>query len=78
MTLGRAPDARAQLRTLYAQAPRDSRGAVLAALFAAKDDDELIRIARTERDPILRARARQQLRLLGHAQGDQVPRTDNP
>ena len=34
------------------------------SIFAARDDDELIHIARTERDPILRARARQQLRML--------------
>lgn len=63
VTLGRT-GAHDQLRTLYAQTARDSRGAVLAALFAARDDDELIHIARTERDPILRARARQQLRML--------------
>ena len=63
VTLGRT-GAHDQLRTLYLQMPRDSRGAVLAALFAARDDDELIHIARTERDPILRARARQQLHML--------------
>ena len=63
VTLGRT-GAHDQLRTLYVQTPRDSRGTVLGALFAARDDDELIHIARTERDPILRARARQQLRML--------------
>jgi hypothetical protein len=63
VTLGRT-GARDQLRTLYAQAPRDSRVAVLMALCSAKDEDELIRIAQTEREPLLRARARQQLRML--------------
>jgi len=61
--LGRT-GAREQLRLLYPQTPNVSRPAVLMALFTVKDDDELIRIARTERDPALRARARQQLRLL--------------
>jgi hypothetical protein len=63
VTLGRT-GARDQLRTLYVQAPHESRPAVLTALFAAKDDDELIRIAKTESNPALRLRARQQLRLL--------------
>jgi len=63
VTLGRT-GAHDQLRTLYVQTPHDSRGAVLAALFTARADDELIQIARTERDPVLRARARQQLRIL--------------
>lgn len=63
VTLGRSatPD---QLRTLYQQAAQESRGAVLSALFSAKDDEGLIRIATTERNPILRQRARQQLRML--------------
>ena len=63
VTLGRT-GSRDQLRALYVQMPRASKPAVLMALFTAKDDDELIRIAQTERDPGLRARARQQLRLL--------------
>jgi hypothetical protein len=63
VTLGRT-GARDQLRTLYARAPRDSRFAVLTALFTAKDDDELIRIAKTETNPVLRQRARDQLRML--------------
>ena len=65
VTLGRLPDARVQLRMLYAQAPRASRNAVITALFSAKDEDELIRIAQTEREPLLRHRVREQLRLLG-------------
>ena len=63
LALGRT-GARAQLRTLYVQAPQESRIAVLEALFTAKDDDELIRIAKTETNPLLRLRARQQLRTL--------------
>ncbi|HYT75407.1 MAG TPA: HEAT repeat domain-containing protein, partial [Vicinamibacterales bacterium] len=64
LTLGRIPAARDQLRVLYGQLPRDSRGAVLTALFTARDEDELIRIATTEKDPLLRQRARAQLRML--------------
>lgn len=64
VTLGRLPDARPQLRTLYGQIPQESRMSVLAALLSSKDEDELIRIATIEKDPILRARARMQLRLL--------------
>jgi hypothetical protein len=64
VTLGRLPDARPQLRTLYGQAPQESRMAILAALFSSKDEDELIRIATIEKEPMLRARARMQLRLL--------------
>ena len=64
VTLGRT-GARLQLRSLYNQLPGSSRIAVLTGLFNAKDDDELIRIATHERDPRLRTRARQHLRLLG-------------
>jgi HEAT repeat protein len=63
VTLGRT-GARDQLHTLYVRAPDDSRVAVLSALVFARDDDELIRIARTEHNTFLRARARQQLRIL--------------
>ena len=38
---------------------------MISALFASKDEDELIRIAKTEKEPGLRQRARLQLRLLG-------------
>src|SRR6266851_1295341 len=62
--LGRLPGGSTQLRTLYGQTPSESRMAVLSALFASKDEDELIRIARTEKEPLLRQRARMQLRLL--------------
>ena len=73
VTLGRLPDARPQLRTLYVQAPPESRMAVLTALGTSKDEDELIRIAKTEKEPLLRQRARLQLRMLAHAEGAQVP-----
>lgn len=64
-TLGRIGAAREPLRTLYGLTPMESREAVINALFTAKDDDELIRIASSEQNPILRQRARQLLRLLG-------------
>jgi HEAT repeat protein len=56
---------RERLRTLYVKSRPDSRAAVINALFAARDEDGLINIARTEKDMLLRSRARQQLRLLG-------------
>ena len=64
VTLGRA-GARDQLRALYAQAPTESRRAIITALFNAKDDEELIRILDHEREPRLRQEARRQLALLG-------------
>jgi HEAT repeat protein len=54
-----------KLRALYASAPYDSRRTVLLALASARDEDELIRIASTEGDPLLQQEARRQLRLLG-------------
>jgi hypothetical protein len=63
VTLGRS-GARTQLRTLYTQVPGPARFSVITALFNARDDDELIRIATKERDQRLRTSARQQLRLL--------------
>ena len=63
VTLGRS-GARSQLRTLYTQVPGSARFSVINALFNAKDEDELIRIATNERDQRLRTSARQQLRLL--------------
>jgi HEAT repeat protein len=63
VTLGRT-GARDQLRMLYPQTPPASRPTVLNALFTVKDDEALIKIAKTEQDAFLRMRARQQLRLL--------------
>ncbi|PYR94892.1 MAG: hypothetical protein DMF84_02515 [Acidobacteria bacterium] len=66
VTLGRT-GAREQLATLYLHAPPESRRAVLAALLTAKDDDQLIKIAETEKDFALRQQALRQLRMLGTA-----------
>jgi len=77
MTLGRMAPAREQLRTLYGLAPTESREAIINALFTAKDDDELIRIASSETNPIFRQRARQQLRLLATPKAVKFL-TDNP
>jgi hypothetical protein len=77
MTLGRIPTARDQLRLLYHQAPADSREAVISALFTARDDDELIRIASTEKNAMFRQQARQQLRLLATPKAAKYL-TDNP
>jgi hypothetical protein len=76
-TLGRLGPARTQLHTLYGQAAADSREAVINALFMAKDDDELIRIASNEKNLVLRQRARQQLRLLATPRAIKFL-TDNP
>ncbi|HWK10654.1 MAG TPA: HEAT repeat domain-containing protein, partial [Vicinamibacterales bacterium] len=64
ITLGRA-GGRSELRTLYRSLPADSRRALLTALFNARDEDELIRIAQSDPDPAMRAEARRNLRLLG-------------
>jgi hypothetical protein len=77
MTLGRIAPAKDQLRTLYGETPMVSRIAVINALCAAKDDDELIRIASSEKNPVLRQRARQQLRLLSTPKAIKYL-TDNP
>lgn len=77
MTLGRIAPARDQLRTLYGLAPTESRATIINALFTAKDDDELIRIASSEKNPMFRQRARQQLRLLATPKAVKFL-TDNP
>jgi HEAT repeat protein len=65
VTLGRA-GARQQLRTLYAQMDTlSARLAVLTALFNTRDEDELIRIAMSDKSAEVRAQARRQLALLG-------------
>ncbi len=76
VTLGRS-GARPQLRLLYNQLPPASRFVVVTALFNARDDDELIRIATNERDQRLRTHARQQLRLLATPKAIKFL-TDNP
>jgi HEAT repeat protein len=77
MTLGRIAPARDQLRTLYGLSPMESRETIINALFTAKDDDELIRIASSEKNPMFRQRARQQLRLLATPKAVKFL-TDNP
>jgi HEAT repeat protein len=64
VTLGRA-GGRDELRTLYSRLPRESRRALLTALVNARDEDELIRIAGSDPDPVMRQDARANLRLLG-------------
>jgi hypothetical protein len=65
VTLGRLPNARPQLRTLYGVVRPESRMAVMSALFSSRDEEELIRIARMEKEPLLRQHVRLQLRMLG-------------
>jgi hypothetical protein len=67
LTLGRTGVNAGQLGKLYVEAPKDSRRTVLVALCNARDEDELIRIASVEQEPLLRQEARRQLRLLGTA-----------
>jgi HEAT repeat protein len=55
---------REKLASLYAKAKRDKLP-IIVALFNARGDDELIRIAESERDAHLRGEAITRLRLLG-------------
>ncbi len=57
--------ARAELAKLYTDADPQLKPAVINALFTAVADDELIRIARTERDVRLKEEAISRLKLLG-------------
>ena len=57
--------ARAELAQLYTVADPPLKPAVINALFTAVGDNELIRIARTERDAQLKAEAMTRLKLLG-------------
>lgn len=63
-TLG-AAGGREQLRVLYARSSPDNKRPILAGLFNAKADVELIQIARTERDASIRNDVLAKLRLLG-------------
>jgi HEAT repeat protein len=62
-TLG-AAGGREQLNVLYSRGGSDVRRAVIAGFFNARADEDLIRIARTDRDPKLREEAIARLRLL--------------
>ena len=64
VTLGRTGGAE-EIRALYRRLPPDGRLACLTALFNAKDEDELIRIAETDPDASIRQHARNHLRVLG-------------
>jgi hypothetical protein len=64
VALGRA-GGRQQLRTLYSSLPAGLKSTVVVGLFNAGADDELIRIAETEKDARLREEALSRLRLLG-------------
>jgi hypothetical protein len=50
---------------MYGRVERSTRKAVISALFAARDEEGLIRIAQAEKDPELRRDVLSRLRLLG-------------
>lgn len=64
LALGRA-GGQQQLRTLYARGPDGTRGAVVAGLCSARDDEGLIRIAGKEKGAVLRKEILGCLRLIG-------------
>jgi HEAT repeat protein len=64
VTLGEA-GGRDQLRVLYERAAADTKRPIVMALFNAQAEDELIRIAKVERDPAVRREVLARLRLLG-------------
>jgi HEAT repeat protein len=55
---------RDQLVALYRNAAAAAKGTIITGLFNAEADDELIRLAESERDPQVRARIRDRLRRL--------------
>jgi HEAT repeat protein len=63
-TLGEA-GGRQQLEMLYAKAALDAKRPIIIGLFNAQAEDELIRIAERERDPVAREEVLTRLRLLG-------------
>ena len=64
MTLGEA-GGRDDLARLYPKAGADAKRAIISGLFNARAEDELIGIARRERDPQTRQHVHSRLRLLG-------------
>jgi len=62
--LGQAGGA-AQLATMYKRVGLNGKRPIIAALFSARAERELIAIADTEQDPALRLEVRERLRLLG-------------
>ena len=64
VTLGEA-GGRDDLARLYPKAAADAKRSIIAGLFNARAEDELIGIARRERDPQMRQHVLARLRLLG-------------
>ena len=64
LTLGRA-GGREQLRVLFTRASKEARRSVVAALFLARDEEGLVRIAQEEKDAVLLTEVHSRLRLLG-------------
>jgi HEAT repeat protein len=66
VTIGRCcAGGREKLASLYSKANRESKRPIILALFNARADAELIRIAQSEQDAQLRGEAVTRLRLLG-------------
>ena len=65
VTLGRVPGGREHLRIFYDRARGEMKRPIINSLFAARDEDGLIRIAERERTGLLRRYALERLRLLG-------------
>jgi hypothetical protein len=63
-TLGRA-GGRSELLSLYPKVDGQTRQSIIQGLFAARGEEELIRIAESETDPRLRNHVLSRLRLLG-------------
>jgi HEAT repeat protein len=64
ITLGRA-GGRDQLQRLYQRARPDAKPPIISGLFNARAEDELISIAKSERDGAIRRLVLERLRLLG-------------
>jgi hypothetical protein len=65
VTLGRVPGGREHLRGLYDRAKVEMKRPIINGLFAARDEQGLIRIAERERQTILRRHVLERLQLLG-------------
>jgi hypothetical protein len=66
VTLGQA-GGRDELNVLYARSSAEMKRPVIVGLFNARADEQLIRIAEKERDPVIRAEVLNFLQLLGTA-----------
>ena len=65
VTLGRVPGGREHLRGLYDRAKVEMKRPIINSLFAARDEQGLIRIAERERQTVLRRHVLERLQLLG-------------